>query len=119
MAADPKYGHVANRILSRIEDEEQAVTSTFVIAQVLAFLKWKRKLSVIPAFVEFLQSLPNLTKIDTLFTDSVEMKRMQNASWKMWDDLVIASQMRRLNISEIYSNDSDFDSVGGIERVFE
>ena len=28
---------------------------------------------------------------------------------KLWDDPVLVSQMKRLNISEIYSNDADFD----------
>jgi predicted nucleic acid-binding protein len=36
-----------------------------------------------------------------------------------WDDIVIASQMKRCGIDEIYSNDSDFDSIPGIKRVFE
>jgi predicted nucleic acid-binding protein len=36
----------------------------------------------------------------------------------IWDDLVIASQMKRMNITEIYSNNSDFDSIAGVKRIF-
>ena len=36
----------------------------------------------------------------------------------MWDDLVIAAQMERLKLGEIYSNDRDFDKIRGLKRVF-
>ena len=39
-------------------------------------------------------------------------------AWSLWDDLVIAAQMRRLNISEIYSNNADFDKLKGLTRFF-
>jgi predicted nucleic acid-binding protein len=39
-------------------------------------------------------------------------------SWEAWDDLVIASQMKRLGVKEIYSNDRDFDLIPDIKRVF-
>ena len=36
----------------------------------------------------------------------------------MWDEMVIAAQMKRLNINEIYSNYSDFDKIPWIKRTF-
>ena len=36
----------------------------------------------------------------------------------MWEDIVIASQMKRLDITEIYSNDEDFDKNPWIKRIF-
>ena len=36
----------------------------------------------------------------------------------MWDDLVLAAQMDRLGVTEIYSNDADFDKLRGLKRVF-
>ena len=119
MASDPRFGTTAGKILKRIEEKESAVTSTLVISQVSAYLKWKRKADVIPSFLAFLESLPNLSKIETSFSDFVEARRIQHAHWSQWDDLVIASQMKRSNIGEIYSNDSDFDLISGIERFFE
>ena len=35
----------------------------------------------------------------------------------MRDDLVIAAQMKRLGISEVYSN-GDFDMIHGVQRLF-
>jgi predicted nucleic acid-binding protein len=119
MASDPRYGATSSKILRRIEEKEISVTSTLVILQVSAYLKWKKKANIIPIFFEFLQSLPNLTKIETSFSDFIEAKRLQQVNWSQWDALVIAMQMKRSNVSEIYSNDSDFDLIPGIKRFFE
>lgn len=119
MASDPKYGKTAERILSRIEKgEEKAVTSTLVITQVMSYLKWKKRTDAVPLFIEFLQSMPNLTKAETTFADYVETKKFHDANWNNWDDLLIASQMKRLGVTKIYSNDLDFDSISGVERMF-
>jgi len=46
------------------------------------------------------------------------MKHELNLPWSMWDDLVLASQMDRLKVTEIYSNDSDFDMLKGLKKIF-
>jgi predicted nucleic acid-binding protein len=119
MAADPSYGETAARILTRIEQGEEAATSTLVINQVVSYLKWNKASSSIPRFIEFLQSLPSLAKAETSFGDFVDAKKRGAEKWSLFDDLVIARQMERLNIQEIYSNDSDFDRIDRIKRVFE
>jgi len=121
MAADPVYGDKASGILTRIEGGERAVTSTLVVSQACAYLRWRKRPEAIPRFLAFLQSLPSLAKVETVFLDFVEAQRLipsGAARWRMWDDLVIAAQMRRLELSEIYSNDADFDSISGVKRVF-
>lgn len=120
LASDPKYGKVAKEILMRIQNGgEASLTSALVISQVSSYLKWKGKASSVPMFIEFLRSLPNLTKAETNFADYLELTVSKEIREHNWDDLVIASQMRRYGINEIYSNDSDFDSIQGIKRVFE
>lgn len=120
LASDPKYGKVAKDILTRIQNgEESALTSTIVVSQVSSYLKWKQKTSTIPIFLEFLRSLPNLTKAETTFADYLDLTTSTKIRADNWDDLVIASQMGRYGIDEVYSNDSDFDSIPGIKRVFE
>ena len=37
-------------------------------------------------------------------------------SWQHWDDLVIAAQMERLDIKEIYPNDKDFEKILGLRK---
>jgi predicted nucleic acid-binding protein len=73
----------------------------------------------IPIFIQLLRSLPNLTKAETTFSDYFDITTFAEIHANNWDDLVIASQMRRCEINEIYSNDSDFDSIPGIKRIFE
>jgi uncharacterized protein len=120
MASDPKYGKTAERILTRIQKgDENAITSTLVITQVASYLKWRKRSDAVPVFIEFLQSLPNLTKTETTFSDYVEIRRIHSANSNNWDDLVIAIQMKRLGVAKIYSNDSDFDSIDGVERIFD
>ncbi|MBI5253178.1 MAG: type II toxin-antitoxin system VapC family toxin [Euryarchaeota archaeon] len=121
LADDPFYGKRAGDILSTIEKGEKAATSTLVIAQVCAYLKWKKLERAIPMFIDLLRSLPSLSKEDTTFLDVVSAYALQEetkAGWQMWDDLIIASQMSRLGIKEIYSNDRDFDTIRWVKRVF-
>lgn len=121
LAGDPEWGNISYKILKRIEEGEEAVTSTLVISQVCGYLRWRRRPDVIPKFIGFIKSLPNLIKLDTLFIDFInadELCARYNLEWRLWDDLVIASQMARLSIGEIYSNDSDFDRIPYIKRIF-
>lgn len=121
MAGDPEYGDIASEIMGRVEKGEEAATSTLVISQVCGYLKWRGRDDVIPSFLGFLRSLPNLSKIDTVFIDFVEARELclrYRLSWRSWDDLVIAAQMNRMGIREIYSNDKDFDKIPGIKRIF-
>jgi len=121
MAGDPEYGDVASEIIGRVEGGEEAATSTLVISQVCGYLKWRRRDDVIPSFLGFLRSLPNLIKIETAFIDFVQARELcvrHNLNWRFWDDLVVAAQMNRMSISEIYSNDKDFDKIPGVKRIF-
>ncbi|RLE48948.1 MAG: PIN domain nuclease [Candidatus Methanomethylicota archaeon] len=119
MANDPRYGEKATRILEKVEEGELAATSTFVITQVCSYLRWKRRTQVISKFLSLLRSLPSLVKVETTFQDFVHAAQIcKEIGWDIWDDAVIASQMARLKISEIYSNDADFDRMPGIKRIF-
>jgi predicted nucleic acid-binding protein len=121
MANDPRYGDQANKIIQRIEEGEGASTSTLVIGQACSYLKWKKRADAIPTFLAFLRSLPNLTKVETTFlhfAQAEEFCAKHGIAWRSWDDAIIAIQMRDLGIGEIYTNDSDFDVMPGIARIF-
>ena len=121
LAADPTHGQRAKTIIEKIEKGEKTVTSTLAIAQVCSYLKWKKRQNIIPLFLSFIKGLVTLQKIETNILDFEESRSIQlqyNLSWSMWDDMVIAAQMKRLNIKEIYSNDKDFDKIPWIKRTF-
>lgn len=121
LAADPAHGQKAKKILENIEAGERCATTTLVITQVCSYLKWKKKHEAIPIFLSLLKRLTSLNKVETTVLDLEEARSMQSAlklSWSIWDDIVIAAQMKRLKIKEIYSNDKDFDNIRLVKRVF-
>jgi predicted nucleic acid-binding protein len=121
LAADPVHGQKAKKILENIQDGEKCATSTLIITQVCSYLKWKKKHEAIPIFLSFLKRLTSLDKVETTVLDFEEARSVQSSlklSWSMWDDIVIAAQMKRLKMKEIYSNDKDFDNIRWVKRLF-
>lgn len=121
LSADPRYGRRSRAILAAIEKGEETATSTLVITQVCSYLKWKKRETTVPLFLTFLKGLTGLRKTETTILDFEEARSIQRESkvpWRAWDDLVIAAQMRRLGVREIYSNDQDFDGISGVRRIF-
>lgn len=121
LAADPVHGQKAKKILENIQGGEKCAISTLIITQVCSYLEWKKKPDAIPIFLSLLKHLTSLDKVETTMLDFEEARSMQSTlklSWSMWDDIVIAAQMQRLKIKEIYSNDKDFDKIQGVKRLF-
>ena len=121
LAADPRYGPRARDILMAIEQGEEAITSTLVLAQVCGYLRWRRRPEVIPVFLSSISNMTALSICDTSPADFERAMRIQaelGLPWQAWDDMVIAAQMERLGLHEIYSNDRDFDRIPWIKRIF-
>ena len=118
---DPVYGSRALDILLRFEaGEERGLTSTLVVSQVLAHLARRRAERAIDRFLVYLANVP-IRVVETSFEDfqeAVRLRRRLNLSWRLWDDLVIAAQMKRLGVREIYTNDRDFDRIPLVEKIF-
>ena len=121
LLADPTYGRRALDILLRFEKGlEQGVTSTLVLSQVLAHLVRRGRVEAISKLLDYLEGAAFIVA-DTRREDFEEARKLREeagVSWRLWDDLVLASQMRRLGIKEIYSNDRDFDLIPGVARLF-
>ena len=121
LAADPHYGSRAREILRTIERGEEAITSTLVLAQVCSYLRWRKRFNAIPLFISSVLDMPSLSVHDTKLADFERAMHIQaelNLPWHMWDDMVIAAQMERLGVHEIYSNDRDFDRIPWVRRIF-
>ncbi len=122
LAADPRF---SRRALAILEDAEQglyeAYTSTLVVSQVLAHLERRGRRKAMRLFLEYLDESP-VRVVETLYDDYRVALRLADEHGlplhSLWDDLVIAAQMHRLGIREIYSNDSDFDRIPGVQRLF-
>ena len=119
LTAHPEFGAVAKRILSRVENGEESVTSSLVIAEVCAWLQYHSMKSDVKTFLKALESYPSLRKIDTTYVDLLTAQQLEaKHSHLEFFDRVYLAQMARLSIDEIYSNDKGFDKIRGIKRIF-
>lgn len=121
MMDDPSYSRKALRILTSFEEgRDYGWTSTLALSQAFSHLKKRRKYQAIDKFYDYLEGSPigiTETTRDDL-TNARKAREGQGLPWSMWDDLVLASQMQRLGVAEIYSNDPDFDKMQGLKRFF-
>jgi uncharacterized protein len=121
MMSDPSYAGKSLRILTGFEEgRETGWTSTLALSQVFSHLKKRNKLQVIDKFYEYLESSP-INVLETTRDDIAgarEIKREQSLPRSMWDHLVLAAQMGRVKVNEIYSNGADFDGINGVKRIF-
>ncbi|MEM3085870.1 MAG: type II toxin-antitoxin system VapC family toxin [Halobacteria archaeon] len=121
LAGDLRHGLRAREIVRRVERGEETATSTLVVQQVTAYLRRQKKPRLTATFLAAVKNLEALVKAETLYTDFTAAAALQaktGLSGDLWDDLVIAAQMERLGVKEIYSADGDFDLIPGVKRVF-
>lgn len=120
MTGHSEFGPIGKRILERIDSGEEAVTSSLVIAEVCAWLEYKRKKSQVGTFLSVVESYPSLRKIETTYTDEHRARELGQLYPRLeFFDRVYLAQMERLKLTEIYSNDKAFDRVKKIKRIFQ
>jgi predicted nucleic acid-binding protein len=120
ITAHPEFGLVARRILERVSSGEEAATSSLVIAEVCAWLEYRKKKTEVDAFLSAVDSYPSLRKSETTYADEQRAKELEPYYPRLeFFDRVYLAQMERLKLTEIYSNDRAFDRVKGIKRIFE
>lgn len=120
MTAHPEFGHVAKRILGRIDSGEEATTSSLVIAEACAWLEYHKRKPEVGTFLSAVDSYPSLRKTETTYIDEQRAQELERSYPRLeFFDRVYLAQMQRLKLTEIYSNDRAFDRVKGIKRIFE
>ena len=120
ITANPEFGPAARRILETIGSGEEAVTSSLVIAEVCAWLEYRKKKTCVGTFLSALDSYLTLQKSETIYADEKRAGELERSYPRLeFFDRVYLAQMERLKITEIYSNDKAFDKVKGIKRIFE
>ena len=120
ITAHQEFGLRARRILERIAAGEEAITSSLVIAEVVAWLEYQGKKLEVDTFLDAVESYPTLQKSETTYGDELRAREMKRSYPRLeFFDRVYLAQMERLNVREIYSNDRGFDRVKGIKRIFE
>lgn len=113
----PKFGSLSKKILSRINTRESALITTLTLSEVIWFFE-KEGIKDLKSILEKIRSIKNLEIITLDFELMWQASNISNKYHIDFNDSVTVSAMLTHNITEIYSNDTDFDSINFIKRIF-
>jgi len=120
LTSSPKESHdVSRRIMQRILDGEEAVTSTAVLQEVVDWLEYNNRRAEIKTFLIAVNSYPTLRKESASWGDMISALDCMERDKIDYVDALSVQIMRRGGVSEIYSNDKDFDRVDMVSRIWE
>jgi len=109
---------VSQRILQRIEDGEEAFTTTLIVQEVADWLEYNGRRQAVPTFVTSVNSYGKLRKVEGFWADMVHANDFMKEFQLSFVDVVSIAIMERIGEKQVYSNDLDFDRVKWIERIF-
>jgi predicted nucleic acid-binding protein len=105
LTAHPTFGSTAKSILERIENGEEAVTSTLVLCEIAWVLEAMGKQGAIESTLEKILSYKTL-KAEEISSDDLLVGADNMLTFKVdFNDGVNIALMNRLGISEVYTND--------------
>lgn len=110
---------ISKRILKRIEKGEETATNLAVIQEVVDWLEYSNRKKEVRSFLTAVNSYLTMNKFhitwDNLLTalEDVDKHKID------FVDALTLQTMEKNKITEIYSNDKDFDRVQWIKRIWE
>lgn len=118
LTKDPGFFEVSKRILGRIEDGEEAVTSTVVVDEVCVFLEMHGRSREIPVALSSIRSYVSMEVVSFALEDMAKASKLVEQYGIDWHDCLNVVLMKKRGVEEVYSNDRHFDKVEGIKRIF-
>ena len=109
---------IAKRILQRIEEGEEAITSTAVIQEIVDWLEYNNRRREVETLLTAINSYITMKKAEISWSDMIAAIDEMNKYDLDFVDALTLQTMKRNNIKEIYTNDRDFDRVTWIRRVW-
>ncbi len=110
---------ISKRILERIERGEEAATSLAVIYEAVDWLEYNNREKEARSFLTAINSYLSLSKLIVAWDNFLpSLKDMYDKQIDFVDALTL-QMMKENGISEIYSNDKDFDRIGWVKRIWE
>ncbi|MEA2053567.1 MAG: type II toxin-antitoxin system VapC family toxin [Candidatus Thermoplasmatota archaeon] len=113
----PEFGERSKRILKRIDEKEEAVTSQINLGEICWWLEKHKRRKEIEEKIKLISSILYLEivppNIDDFLLASKYIKKYQID----FNDCISLAVMKRMNIDTIYSNDKDFDKTW-VKREF-
>lgn len=110
---------ISKRILERIESGEAAATSIAVIYEAVDWLEYNNREKEARSFLTAINSYLSLSKLVVEWDNFLSsLKDMYDKQIDFVDALTL-QMMKENRISEIYSNDKDFDRIDWVKRIWE
>jgi predicted nucleic acid-binding protein len=116
--AHPQFGETSKEILKRIDAGEKAVISSINLAEVCWWLEKHEKEELIEDELGLITSILDLEVAPLVLEDFLLAGKFIHQYKIDFNDCLVLASMKRLGITRIYSNDSDFDLVEWLKRDF-
>jgi len=105
-------------VLKRVEDGEEAITSTAIIQEVVDWLEYNNRRGEVGKFLTALNSYTAMRKVEISWREMLDALSDMEKYDLDFVDATTLQVMKENNVSEIYTNDKDFDRVEWVRRVW-
>jgi len=120
LVKSPKEAYeTSKRILQRIENGEEALTNTAIIQEVVDWLEYNNRKREVKNFITAINSYLTMNKVNTAWDDMLAAQDDVEKHDIDFVDALTLQTMKKNNTKEIYSNDTDFDRIKWIKRIWE
>ena len=110
---------ISKRTLKRIENGEETATSLAVIQEVVDWLEYNNRKKEVRSFLVAVNSYLTMNKLNITWDDLLTALDDVDEHKIDFVDALTLQTMKKNKIKEIYSNDTDFDRVKWIKRIWE
>jgi predicted nucleic acid-binding protein len=119
LVKSPKEDYeISKAILKKIENGEETATSLAIIQEVVDWLEYNNRKKEVRSFLTAVNSYLTMNKL-TIPWDSFLAAQDDVDEHKIdFVDALTVQTMAKHKVSEIYSNDKDFDRVPWIKRIW-
>jgi predicted nucleic acid-binding protein len=120
LVKSPKKDYEISRsILERIENGEEAATSTAIIQEVVDWLEYNNRKKEVRTFIAAVNSYLSMDKLNVIWDNFLQALEDMYESQIDFVDSLTLQMMKQNKIFEIYSNDKDFDRIDLTKRIWE
>lgn len=110
---------ISKSILQRIQNGEPSATSLAVIQEAIDWLEYNNRKREVGSFLTAVNSYLSMNKLAIAWDNFLpSLEDMYGKQLDFVDSLSLQI-MKQNKITEIYSNDKDFERADGIKRVWE
>jgi predicted nucleic acid-binding protein len=119
LVKSPKEDYeISKGILKRIENGEETATSLAVIQEVVDWLEYNNRKKEVRSFLTAVNSYLTMNKLAVPWDSFLAAQDDVDKHKIDFVDALTVQTMAKNKISELYSNDKDFDRVPSIKRIW-